>query len=176
MTFGRAELGLGGRERPERRVGERDRGEVVRVARVGEEDRVAALREHEAELDERRLRAGYDRDLALGVELDAVDVAVARGDRVLQLRHPAELGVAVRALVRGRALRRLDHVCRRTDFRVPAAEVDERLAVLRRLRGDAREERGEVLLRQPLDSIWPFWVRHGRCHTRRAPRPARRRA
>ncbi len=123
MTWAAAELGLGRRERPERRVGERDRGEVVRVARVGEEDGVAALREDETELDERRLRAGDDRDLARGVELDAVHVAVARGDRLLQLRHAAELGVAVRALVRGRALRRLDHVRGRADFGFPRPKL-----------------------------------------------------
>ena len=47
------------------------------------------------ELDDRRLRARDDRDLALGVELDAVDVAVARGDRLAAARQPAERRVAV---------------------------------------------------------------------------------
>ena len=95
---------------------------------------------------------GDDGDLAGGIELHPVDVAVAGGDGLLQLGHPAELGVAVRAVVRGRALSRLDHVRGRPDLGVPAAEVDERLAVLRRLRRDACEQRGEVLLRQSLEA------------------------
>ena len=146
------ELRPGRRERPSVASASATRGEVVRVAGVGEQDGVAALREHEAELDERGLRARHDGDLARGVELHAVDVAVARGDRLLQLRHARGTGVPVRAVVRGRALSRLDHVRGRPDLGVAAAEVDERLAVLRRLRRDAREQRGEVLLRQSLEA------------------------
>jgi beta-glucuronidase len=51
----------------------------------------------------------------------------------------------------GRPLRRLDHVHRRPDLRVPAPEIDERLPLAPRLLRDAREQRGEVLLRKPLE-------------------------
>ena len=141
------------RQRAELGARERDTRRVVRVARVGQQDPLAMLREDEAELDERRLRPGHDRHLARGVELDAVDVAVPRGDGLLELGHAPELRVAVRALVRDRALRRLDHVRGRADLGVAPSEVDERLAVLRRLGGDASEQRGEVLLRQPLEPV-----------------------
>ena len=135
------------RQRPELGARERDAGRVVRVARVGQQDALAALREDEAELDERRLRPRHDRDFALRVEVDPVDVVVAGGDCVLELGHAAELRVAVRALVGNGALCGLDHVRRWPDLRIAPAEVDERLAVLRRLGYHAPEQRREVLLR-----------------------------
>jgi hypothetical protein len=46
-----------------------------------------------------------------------------------------------------RGLRKgLNDVYRRTGLRIPAAEIDERLALLRSGGRDAREQSGEVLL------------------------------
>src|SRR5262249_58545331 len=59
-TFGRVEIN----ERRAVRTGERDRGRVVRVARIGQEDRLTAFDRDERELHQRRLRAGDDGDLA----------------------------------------------------------------------------------------------------------------
>ena len=72
----------------EPRARERDGGEVVRVARVGEDDRVAVVGGAERDLDERRLRARDEGDLALRVNLDAVNRAVAVRDGLLQRRRP----------------------------------------------------------------------------------------
>ena len=82
-------------------------------------------------------------------------VAVPGGDRLAQLRQPAERRVPVGGLVGRIARERLDHVRRRAGLRVPAPEIDERLAVRGCGRGDAREQRPEVLLGQPLDSRRP---------------------
>ena len=51
------------RQRLEPRARQRDGGEVVRIAGVGEEDRRAALGDAEREVDERRLDPRHDRDL-----------------------------------------------------------------------------------------------------------------
>src|SRR5205807_8940229 len=98
-------------------------------------------------LDDRGLRPGHDRDLALGVELDAVDVAVAAGDRLAQAWEAAEGRVAVHVRPGSRPLQRLDDVRRRADLRIAAAEVDHVDAGL----GHAAQERGEVLRRQALE-------------------------
>ena len=63
------------RERDPLGAGQRDGGVVVGIAGIGQQDPLAALREHERELDERRRRPRQERDLALGVELDAVDAS-----------------------------------------------------------------------------------------------------
>ena len=128
-----------------------DRRVVVGVAGIGQQDPLAALREHERELDERRRRPRQERDLALGVELDAVDGGVAVRDRLLRRREPREGRIAVdggRRLAR-RFDQRLDHVWRRRHVGVAAADVDH----VRPGRRDAREERREVLLRQALDPV-----------------------
>ena len=59
----------------------------------------------------------------------------------------------MRLVVGRRALGGLDHVRRRPDLRVPATEVDERVALTRGFLGDAAEQLREVLLGKPLDSI-----------------------
>jgi hypothetical protein len=48
---------------------------------------------------------------------------------------------------------RRDHVPRRPDLRVPAPEVDERLSFESRVPRDLREERREVLLREPIEEL-----------------------
>jgi hypothetical protein len=48
---------------------------------------------------------------------------------------------------------------RRPNLRVPAPEVDEGLPVERSVLGDLRQERGEVLLREPIEPIG--WRPHG---------------
>ena len=57
-----------------------------------------------------------------------------------------------RRLVR-RLGERVDHVLRRPDLGIPAPEVDERLPVERSVLGDLRQERGEVLLREPFEPV-----------------------
>jgi hypothetical protein len=57
-----------------------------------------------------------------------------------------------RRLVR-RLGERVDHVLRRPDLGIPAPEVDERLPVERSVLGDLRQERGEVLLREPIEPL-----------------------
>jgi hypothetical protein len=54
---------------------------------------------------------------------------------------------------RGRARKGLDDVRRRPDLRIPAAEVDERLAVRGSGRSDTLEQRHEVLLRKALQPL-----------------------
>ena len=129
-------------------VRERDGGAVVGIARVGEHDRVALLDARLRELHQPGFRAGQDRDLGRRIDLDAVQVAVARCDRLLQRRQPCEGRVAVRVRPPRRAVERLRDMRRRPDVGIAAPEVDQRLAVARRRGGDPREERGEVLLGQ----------------------------
>ncbi len=133
--------------------GQRRPGRVVGVVGVGEDDRLPTLGRDERELADRRLRPGHDRDLGVRVELDAVDVGVASRDRLPQRGQPPKRRVPVsRRLVR-RLGERVDHVLRRPDLGVPAPEVDERLPVERGVLGDLRQERGEVLLREPVEPV-----------------------
>jgi hypothetical protein len=48
---------------------------------------------------------------------------------------------------------RIDHVPRRSNLRVPAPKINERLPVERSVLCNAREERSEVLLRKPFDAV-----------------------
>src|SRR5207247_4166520 len=66
---------------------------------------------------------------------------------------PGERRVAVQVGAAGGRGERLDDVRRRREVRVAATEVGERLAVERGRRGDPREQRREVLLRQPVESM-----------------------
>ena len=141
----------GERQRDPLGAGQRDGGVVVGIAGIRQQDPVAALREHERELDERRRRPRQERDLALRIELDAVDGRVALRDRAPGRLQPREGRIAVDG--GGRLARRLDErlddVRRRRHVGVAAADVDH----VRPGRGHAREQRGEVLLRQPLDPV-----------------------
>ena len=178
------EVGLPARRRIERDgrqlgPGESDPGGVVGVVGVRQQDRVAALGEGERQLDDRRLRAGHDRDLALGVELDAVDGPVAARDRRAERRQPAERRVAVPCLVRRRVLERLDDVGRGSDLGVPTTEVDERRPTVGRRSRHPGKQRREVLLGQPVEALgpaaWTGQVSHGRDRTRPPPFDAVRR-
>ncbi len=138
---------------PGRGPGERRPGRVVGVVGVGQDDRLPALSRDERELADRRLRPGHDRDLGVRVELDAVDLGVPSRNRLPQRGQPAKRRVPVsRRLVR-RLGERVDHVLRRPDLGIPAPEVDERLPVERSVLGDLRQERGEVLLREPIEPV-----------------------
>jgi hypothetical protein len=139
------------RDRADRRSRQRRAGGIVRIVRVGEQDRVALVGQRERELDDPGLRAGDERDLALGVELDPVHGAVAVGDRLLQACEPANGRVAVYALVEGGRAKRLDDMLGWADVRVAAAQVDERRPRFRGSRRDALDQRDEVLLRQPVE-------------------------
>ena len=100
------------------------------------------------------LRARHDRDLALGIELDAVVGAVALGDRGAQVRVALERRVAVdgdRAGLERRLPQRRDRVGRRRQVGVAPAEVDEPRAG-RVARGDrGGEDPREVLLGQAVE-------------------------
>ena len=113
------------------------------------------VRERECELDDPRLRAGDQRDLALGVERDAVDVAVASSERFLRAREAPDRRVAMHLRSCGARRERFGDVRRRPELGVPAPQVDERRSFLGRGGGDAPEERDEVLLRQPFQAFWP---------------------
>jgi DNA helicase TIP49 (TBP-interacting protein) len=102
-----------------------------------------------SEVDDRGLRARDDGDLALGLQVDAVRVGVAVGDRLLQGGEAGEGRVAVDARVGiardlGEAL---DDVGRRPYLGVAAGEVYEWLAFRGGRDPDGREEVREVLLR-----------------------------
>ncbi len=152
------EIGSPARRRVERhtnlaRARERGCRGVVRVPGIGKQDRLAPLDRAERELDERRLRAGDDGDLARGVELDAVQVAVPRSDRLLQLGQPEKRRVPVdeRRRLERNLVEPLHDMRRRPDVRVPAPEIDDGLAVLRLSGGDASEQPSEVLLGQAVE-------------------------
>ena len=93
---------------------------------------------------------GIERHLGLGIELDAVDVAVPARDRLLRLRQAADRRIAVDPRVEHGLPQSLDDVRRRPRLRVSAPEIDERLAVCGSGGCDAAEEPDEVLLRQPI--------------------------
>ena len=131
--------------------GERHARRVVRVARVGKQHRRAALGEREAELDDRRLGSGSDRDLALGIELDAVLGRVAGGDRLPQRAQAAEGRVPVCARVPGRLGESLDDVGWRTDLGVAATQIEDRHSFRGPGGGHAGQEIREVLLGKPLE-------------------------
>ena len=59
----------------------------------------------------------------------------------------------MRGGVVGGRCKRVDHVLRRPDLRVPASKIDERLPLERRVLGDARQQLREVLLREPLERV-----------------------
>ena len=137
----------------ELRARERRPGGIVGIERVGQQDPLPFVGQRQRELAERRLRARDDRDLALGIELDAVHVAVARRERLLRAGEAPDRGVAVHVGA-GSALRqRLDDVRRRPDLGIAAAEVDERRPIRRGCGGDTTEKRDEVLLRQPIQAF-----------------------
>ena len=98
---------------------------------------------------------GSSCDLALGIELDAVHVAVAPGDRLARSREPADRRVAVDVGPAGRVDERLDDVRGRAELGVAAAEVDERRTSLGGRSRDAAEQRDEVLLGEPLEPGGP---------------------
>ena len=78
--------GVEAAERHAGRTRERDGREVVGIAGVGQDDRAATLDRAERELHQSRLRARQHRHLAGGIQLDAVEIAIARSDRFLESR------------------------------------------------------------------------------------------
>ena len=111
-------------------------------SRVGQCDRVAWSGNTERDLDQRGLRARDDGDLAVRIELHAVDVGVALGNRLAELGQAREGCISVhgrRVLARGFD-QGVDDVRRRRDVGITAAEIDERLAGLCRRGRDSREE------------------------------------
>ena len=133
--------------------GERGPGRVVGVVGVGQDDRRPALGKHERELADRSLRPRHDRDLGVGVELDAVERGVAIRNRLAQRGQPPKGRVPVRGRLVGRRSERFDHVLRRPHLRIPASKINERLTVERGVLGNAREQRREVLLRKPFEPM-----------------------
>ena len=90
-----------------------------------------------------------------GSSVDAVDVAVARGDRLACSREPADRRVAVDVGPPRRVDERLDDVRGRAELGVAAAEVDERWTSLGGSSRDAAEQRDEVLRWEPLEPGGP---------------------
>jgi hypothetical protein len=135
------------RERNVPCAGERDCGEVVGIPRVGKHDRPAAFDGAERELHQACLRSRQHRDLACGVDVHAVHLAVALPNRLLQRGKAGERGVAVDVGPRRRLREGVHDVRRRARFGISATEVDERLALLRSGCRDARQEPREVLPR-----------------------------
>jgi hypothetical protein len=153
------------------RGGEGGAGGVVRVAGIRQQERAPAFDEHEGELDDRGLRARDHRDLAHGIELDAVHTPVALGNRLLQRGQAAKGRVSVAPLP-PRGLRQpVEHVQWRPYLRISAREVDQRLAAGARRVRDARNQGREVLPRQALEALRR--VVHGAILGRRAARSAR---
>ena len=115
---------------------------IVRVAGIGQRDRVAGSGDTERDLDQRGLRARDDGDLPVRIELDAVDVRVALGDRLAELGQAREGRVPVhrRGLLARGFDEGVDDVRRRRDVGIAAAEIDQRLAGLGRHGCDAREQ------------------------------------
>jgi len=135
------------------RAGQRDRREVVRIAGIGQDDRSAAFDSARCELDQTGLRARKDGNLPGRVDVDSVDIAIADRNCLFQRREAGERGVAVDVGTRGGIGQSLHDMFRGPDLRVSTPEIDERLAVPARRGGDPCEQRGEVLLGQPLDSL-----------------------
>ena len=77
------------------RAREHRREQVDRVARARHERDVAGAEQHPEQVHEPFLRAERERRLGLGIELDAVAVAVEVADRLPELRQPAARRVAV---------------------------------------------------------------------------------
>jgi hypothetical protein len=55
---------------------------------------------------------------------------------------------------RGAVGQRSNHMLRRSDLRIAAAQIDEWFAALGCCGRDAREQRGEVLLGKTLQALW----------------------
>ena len=94
------------------------------------------------------------------VELDPVELGVASRNRFAQRGQPAKRRVPVSRRIVRRRSERVDDVLWRPNLRVPAPEIDERLALERSVLGHAREQRGEVLLRESLEPVGtgPHWA------------------
>jgi len=94
------------------------------------------LGEHERKLDDRGLGAGDDGNFRVGIELDAVVGSVPVGERLAQLRQAAKRRVSVNIRPLGAACQHLDNVRRRPGLRIPAPQIEERLAADRALSYD----------------------------------------
>ena len=102
--------------------------DMDRIARIGHQDRVAAIQRRQHQVGQAFLRSDGDDCLAVGVEVDAVARLVPPGDRATQpryaLRHRVPVGIG--------ALHRLDQlvddVTRRRAIRIAHAHVDDVLA------------------------------------------------
>ena len=106
-------------------------GGVVRVIRVGEDDRRPALGEHERELADRSLRPRHDRDLGVRGRARRRRARSSDPQSPRAARAAPKRRVTVRGgLVRSRS-ERVDHVLRRPDLGIPAPEIDERRPVER---------------------------------------------
>jgi hypothetical protein len=111
------------------------------VVRVGQNDGLTLLGEHERELDDRGLRPRDDCHLGAGVERDAVVGAVPLGESLAQLGQSAKRRVPVHVRPLSRSGQRLDDMWRRPSLRVPSSKIDERLALDRGLSCDANQQR-----------------------------------
>ena len=132
----RVEVGLpagGGveRQRHPARTRQGDGGQVVRVAGVGQGDRLARVRAGQHGEHDRGLGPRHHGDLALGIELHAVIGAVVRRDRLAQLGAALEGRVAV-------------HAAGGRELGLQRLERDRRAAAGRGCRGRGRSAAGRA--------------------------------
>jgi hypothetical protein len=127
----------------------------VRVVRIGQDDGLTLVGEHERELDNRRLGARDDGDLGVRVELDSVVRAVAVGQSFPQLGKATKRRVPVNVRPLGASRQCVDDVRWRPGLGISAPEINERFALRYRRSRNAREKCPEVLLRKPLDPGGP---------------------
>jgi hypothetical protein len=71
-----------------------------------------------------------------------------------QRGHSRERRIAVDVVPLGALRQGSNDVLRGPDLRVAAAEIDQGLAAVSRRRGNPGQQRGEVLLRKTMQSLW----------------------
>ena len=89
----------------------------------------------------------------LGIDLDAVDLAITAGNRLERRGETTNARVAMDVRRERRGPQRLDHVRRRADLGVAATKVDHGRPGLRGGSGDPAEKGDEVLLGQASQAI-----------------------
>ena len=133
-------------------VGDDHRVGVDRIGRVRHQRAVARLQNREGEVGEPLLGAERRDRLGLGVELDAVPVAVPAGDRDAQPCDAAGGRVAVVLGVLGGLDQLRDDVLGRPEVGIAHAEIDDVLTAGARLRLEVVDDR-EDIRRKPLDPV-----------------------
>ena len=133
------------------RTREARREQMNGIARARHERRIAGSEQHPQEMDEPLLRAERHRRLGLGIELDAVAVAIELAHGGAQVRQPAAGRVAMVARDERGLAQLLDGDLRWGHVRVAEAEVDHVLARTAKLELEPLDL-GERVGRQRVDA------------------------